>query len=181
MSVGSCLVVSGCVGLCRGCTYCTGLNWVVLGYVDLCRVVSDCVGVYRVPSICAGLNWECRINNFENLRVCSDQNFDSNCRLLHAVDIKLYKTTYAIETHIVEELINRFWIFNPQTLRGGGDTTPGVFPCNFFDDSNRKNLLIVSVTRDERHILAYVTSSWRDLILVLKLTKSRSRNFENLK
>ena len=35
------------------------------------------------------------------------------------------------------------------------------FPCNFFYDSNRKNRLSVSVTRDGRHILTYVTSSWR--------------------
>ena len=38
---------------------------------------------------------------------------------------------------------------------------PGVLPCNFFDDSNRKNRLFVSVTRDGRHIVACVTSSWR--------------------
>ena len=45
---------------------------------------------------------------------------------------------------------------------GGVDTTPlAFFPCNFFDYSNRKNRLRVSVTRDGRHILAYVTSSWR--------------------
>ena len=53
---------------------------------------------------------------------------------------------------------------NPRTPRGRGgvDATPlAFFPCNFFDDSNRKNRLIVSVTRDGRHILAYVTSSWR--------------------
>ena len=44
-------------------------------------------------------------------------------------------------------------------LRGGVDTTPpGVFPMSFFDDSNRKNRLIVS---DWRHILTYVTSFWR--------------------
>ena len=46
---------------------------------------------------------------------------------------------------------------------GGGLMQPppplAFFPCNFFDDSNRKNRLIVSVTRDGRHILAYVTSS----------------------
>ena len=47
---------------------------------------------------------------------------------------------------------------------GGVDATPpplAFFPCNFFDDSNRKNRLRVSVTRDGRHILTYVTSSWR--------------------
>ena len=45
---------------------------------------------------------------------------------------------------------------------GGVDTTPLAFsPCNFYDDSNRKNRLCVSVTRDGRHILTYVTSSWR--------------------
>ena len=57
-----------------------------------------------------------------------------------------------------------FWnsSLTPRTPRGGVDTTPlAFFPCNFFDDSNRKNRLIVSVTRDGRHILAYVTSSWR--------------------
>ena len=44
---------------------------------------------------------------------------------------------------------------------GGVGTTPlAFFPCNFFDDSNRKKRLSVSVTRDGRHILAYVTSSW---------------------
>ena len=45
----------------------------------------------------------------------------------------------------------------------GGWVPPHMvfFPCNFFDDSNRENRLIVSVTRDGRHILAYVTSSWR--------------------
>ena len=51
---------------------------------------------------------------------------------------------------------------NPQTPREGVGTTPlAFFPCNFFDDSNRKNRLSVSVTRDGRHILAYVTSSRR--------------------
>ena len=35
---------------------------------------------------------------------------------------------------------------------GGGYHPPGVFPCNVFHDSNRKNRLIVSVTRDGRHI-----------------------------
>ena len=46
---------------------------------------------------------------------------------------------------------------------GGGWVPPPLafFPCNFFDDSNGENRLIVSVTRDGRHILAYVTSSWR--------------------
>ena len=47
---------------------------------------------------------------------------------------------------------------------GGVDATPpplAFFPCNFFYDSNRKNRLGVSVTRDGRHILTYVTSSWR--------------------
>ena len=43
---------------------------------------------------------------------------------------------------------------------GGVGTTPlAFFPCNFFDDSNGENRLIVSDTRDGRHILAYVTSS----------------------
>ena len=43
---------------------------------------------------------------------------------------------------------------------GGVGTTPmAFFPCNFFDDSNGENRLIVSVTRDGRHILAYATSS----------------------
>ena len=43
---------------------------------------------------------------------------------------------------------------------GGVDATPlAFFPCNFFDDSNGENRLIVSDTRDGRHILAYVTSS----------------------
>ena len=61
--------------------------------------------------------------------------------------------------------------FNPRTPRGGVGTTPrggggyhpplAFFPCNFFDDSNGENRLIVSDTRDGRHILAYVTSSWR--------------------
>ena len=48
------------------------------------------------------------------------------------------------------------------TLRrpGGGGYHPlALFPCNFFDDSNSKNHLSVSVTRDGRHILTYVTSS----------------------
>ena len=45
---------------------------------------------------------------------------------------------------------------------GGMDTTPWRFsPVTFFDDSNRKNHLSVSVTRDGRHILKYVTSSLR--------------------
>ena len=45
---------------------------------------------------------------------------------------------------------------------GGVDATPlAFFPCNFFYDSNRKIRLNVSVTRDGRHILTYVTSSWR--------------------
>ena len=54
--------------------------------------------------------------------------------------------------------------FNPMTPRGGGLMQPpplAFFPCNFFYDSNRKNRLSVSVTRDGRHILTYVTSSWR--------------------
>ena len=53
--------------------------------------------------------------------------------------------------------------FNPRTPRGGGLMQPPLafFPCNFFYDSNRKNRLSVSVTRDGRHILTYVTSSWR--------------------
>ena len=52
---------------------------------------------------------------------------------------------------------------NPRTPGGGVvDATPlAFFPCNFFYDSNRKNRLSVSVTRDGRHILTYVTSSWR--------------------
>ena len=49
---------------------------------------------------------------------------------------------------------------NPRTPRVGGYHPPlAFFPCNFFDDSNGENRLIVSVTRDGRHILAYVTSS----------------------
>ena len=54
-------------------------------------------------------------------------------------------------------------VFNPRTPRGGGwiPSPLAFFPCNFFDDSNRKNCLIVSVTRDGRHIFAYMTSSWR--------------------
>ena len=54
-------------------------------------------------------------------------------------------------------------ILNPRTPRGRGWIPPPLafFPCNFFDDSNRKNRLSVSVTRDGRHILTYVTSSWR--------------------
>ena len=44
----------------------------------------------------------------------------------------------------------------------GVDATPlAFFPCNFLYDSNRKNRISVFVTRDERHILTYVTSSWR--------------------
>ena len=47
--------------------------------------------------------------------------------------------------------------------RPGGLMQPPLafFPCNIFYDSNRKNRLSVSVTRDGRHILTYVTSSWR--------------------
>ena len=53
-----------------------------------------------------------------------------------------------------------YGFINPRTPRGGGGCHPfGVFPCNFFDDSNGENRLIVSDTRDGRHILAYVTSS----------------------
>ena len=58
-------------------------------------------------------------------------------------------------------------ITNVLTLgRPGGVMQPpppplAFFACNFFDDSNRKNRLSVSVTRDGRHILTYVTSSWR--------------------
>ena len=52
-------------------------------------------------------------------------------------------------------------IINPRTPKGVDTTPPGVFPCNFFDESKRKNRLCVSVTRDGRHILTYVTSSWR--------------------
>ena len=50
--------------------------------------------------------------------------------------------------------------FNPRTPRGVSPPL-AFFPCNFFDDSNGENRLIVSDTRDGRHILAYVTSSWR--------------------
>ena len=53
-------------------------------------------------------------------------------------------------------------LINPRTPRGGGYHPPpplAFFPCNFFDDSNGENRLIVSDTRDGRHILAYVTSS----------------------
>ena len=49
-------------------------------------------------------------------------------------------------------------------LGGGGYHPPpplAFFPYYFFDDSNWKNCFSVSVTRDRRHILAYVTSSWR--------------------
>ena len=57
-------------------------------------------------------------------------------------------------------------------LPGGGYHPLAFFLCNIFDDSNRKIRLIVyvtilgiyytrDVTRDVRHILAYVTSSWR--------------------
>ena len=56
---------------------------------------------------------------------------------------------------------SRLHFFNPRTPRGGGYHPLAFFPCNFFDDSNGGNRLIVSVTRDGRHILAYVTSSWR--------------------
>ena len=77
------------------------------------------------------------------------------------------------------ELINNFYPLTLGRPGGGGYPPPcyppggtplpvalgatplPFFPCNFFDDSNRKNRLIVSVTRDGRHILAYVTSSWR--------------------
>ena len=52
-------------------------------------------------------------------------------------------------------------MFNPRTPRGVDATPLTFFPCNFFYDSNRKNRLSVSVTRDGRHILTYVTSSWR--------------------
>ena len=50
---------------------------------------------------------------------------------------------------------------NPRTTRGGGWVPPPLafFPYYFFDDSNWKNCFSVSVTRDRRHILAYVTSS----------------------
>ena len=41
--------------------------------------------------------------------------------------------------------------FNPRTPRGGYHPL-AFFPCNFFDDSNRENRLIVYVTRDGRHI-----------------------------
>ena len=47
-------------------------------------------------------------------------------------------------------------------LLGGGGWVPpplAFFPYYFFDDSNWKNCFSVSVTRDRRHILAYVTSS----------------------
>ena len=45
--------------------------------------------------------------------------------------------------------------------RPGGWIPPPLafFPCNFFDESNHKNRLSVSVTRDGRHILTYVASS----------------------
>ena len=43
-------------------------------------------------------------------------------------------------------------------LRGGYHPL-AFFPYNFFDDSNRENRLVVSVTRDGRHIFTYVTPS----------------------
>ena len=50
----------------------------------------------------------------------------------------------------------------PSDAQGGWYHPPlAFFPCNFFDDSNGETRLIVSVARDGRHILAYVTSSWR--------------------
>ena len=52
-------------------------------------------------------------------------------------------------------------VVNPRTPRGVSTTPLAFFPCNFFDDSNGENRLIVSVTRDGRHVLAYATSSWR--------------------
>ena len=53
-------------------------------------------------------------------------------------------------------------IINPRTPGGGGGCHPlAFFPCNIFDDSNGKNRLSVSVTSDRRHILTFVTSSWR--------------------
>ena len=54
-------------------------------------------------------------------------------------------------------------LINPRTPRGGGYHPPPLafFPYHFFGDSNWKNCFSVSDTRDRRHILAYVTSSWR--------------------
>ena len=49
-----------------------------------------------------------------------------------------------------------------------------IFPCNVFDDSNRKNRLIISVTRDGRHILTYVTSSVWSPYMVESITQVES-------
>ena len=78
-------------------------------------------------------------------------------------------TSYLTSMDIISLSLTVFEMFffiifgvNPRTPRRGGCYHPlPFFPCNIFDDSNRKNRLIVSVTRDGRHVLAYVTSSWR--------------------
>ena len=73
--------------------------------------------------------------------------------------------TYTGDSHVCAMCYNSPSTVNPRTPRGGWCNPPppplAFFPCNFFDDSNRKNRLSVSVTRDGRHILTYVTSSWR--------------------
>ena len=64
--------------------------------------------------------------------------------------------------YLENKIVTKLLVTNDSLTLGrpGGVGTPlAFFPCNFFDDSNRKNRLIVSVTRDGRHILAYVTSS----------------------
>ena len=49
---------------------------------------------------------------------------------------------------------------NPLTPRGVRGTIPlAFFPCNFFDDYDCKNHLVVSVSMEGRHISAYVISS----------------------
>ena len=73
-----------------------------------------------------------------------------------------YPTYYCFDSDILLHIIycDCQLNVNPRTPKGVG-TTPWRFPCNFFDDSNRKIRLILSVTRDGEHILTYVISSWR--------------------
>ena len=124
-----------------------------------------------------------RIINLWRRRTNSTNKFSAIRRSIHLICVVQFTPTVAISpttaawryvTRCIDHRQTRIDInclmieiaqmknyFNPRTPRGGGYQPLAFFPCNFFDDSNRKNCLIVSVTRDGRHILTYVTSSWR--------------------
>ena len=90
-----------------------------------------------------------------------------SCTSLSLLQILLYLLTHLPPLSMT---FSPGWIWTNYSLTlgllgGGGGYHPppplAFFPYYFFDDSNWKNCFSVSVTRDRRHILAYVTSSWR--------------------